>query len=248
MKGYKKIIKSCIKALVPKKLHYIFREDLQNELSQLKRKFESINICYSQEGEDLIVQRLLEKQSGFFVDVGAHHPLKLSNTYLLYKQGWRGINIDAMPGVKKVFDERRPADINIEMGVSLYESELIYYSFNLPALNTFSKEEAIAKQKLPGVFLENEQLIKTKPLAAILDQYMPSQTHIDLMSIDVEGLDEQVLRSNNWDKYKPTVILIEQHNILLQELMESEIFRYLNDKGYLLFGKCLNTAIYKRRE
>jgi hypothetical protein len=58
-----------------------------------------LNQSYSQEGEDMVLYRTFETvKEGFYVDVGAHHPDRFSNTYKFYKQGWRGINIDAMPG------------------------------------------------------------------------------------------------------------------------------------------------------
>ena len=68
-----------------------------------KRIFKTLwpfgSLCYSQEGEDMILGKIFSGQKhGFYVDVGAHHPLRFSNTYLFYLKGWRGINIDAMPG------------------------------------------------------------------------------------------------------------------------------------------------------
>ena len=74
---------------------------------------------WSQEGEDMILHRIFGgKKSGFYVDVGAHHPKRFSNTYFFYCHGWRGINIDAMPGRMKLFNQWRPKDINLEMGVA----------------------------------------------------------------------------------------------------------------------------------
>ena len=76
------------------------------------------NDSYSQEGEDLIINRLIDsKKNGFYIDIGAHHPFRFSNTYKFYKMGWNGINIDAMPGSMKLFREKRPRDINIECGI-----------------------------------------------------------------------------------------------------------------------------------
>ena len=89
------------------------------------------NLCYSQNGEDLILNRFLEnKEKGFFIDVGAHHPIRFSNTYLFYKKGWSGINIDAMPGSMTKFNKIRPKDINIEKGVGIKNDKLIFYQFN----------------------------------------------------------------------------------------------------------------------
>lgn len=76
-------------------------------------------LSFSQEGEDLILQRLLaDRPPGFFVDVGAYHPIRFSNTYVLYRQGWRGINIDATPGAMRLFSEVRSEDINLEAFVA----------------------------------------------------------------------------------------------------------------------------------
>ena len=79
---------------------------------------------FAQEGEDRVLFSLLFKlhggkhiDNGFYVDVGAHHPYYLSNTYIFYRQGWRGLNIDAMPGSMALFEKNRPRDINLESGV-----------------------------------------------------------------------------------------------------------------------------------
>ncbi len=86
----------------------------------------SIN-SYSQEGEDMVLRRLFEQKTvGYYVDVGAHHPKRFSNTYYFYKRGWRGINIDAMPGSMKLFNKMRPRDINVEIPVSSGEGEILY--------------------------------------------------------------------------------------------------------------------------
>ncbi|MFT7246563.1 MAG: hypothetical protein ACI82A_003940, partial [Candidatus Azotimanducaceae bacterium] len=72
------------------------------------------NRSWSQEGEDQILRRIFEQQStGFYVDVGAHHPKRFSNTFLFYKLGWQGINIDAMPGSMALFNRERSRDLNL---------------------------------------------------------------------------------------------------------------------------------------
>src|SRR5580658_8816405 len=74
---------------------------------------------FSQEGEDMILASFFEgKKNGFYVDVGAHHPKRFSNTHHFYIRGWRGINVDATPGSMKLFRRTRPDDINIEAAVS----------------------------------------------------------------------------------------------------------------------------------
>ena len=74
---------------------------------------------YSQEGEDVILQYIFrDQETGFYVDIGAHHPKRFSNTFGLYKMGWLGINVDPLPGCMDAFRKQRPRDINLEVAVS----------------------------------------------------------------------------------------------------------------------------------
>src|ERR1700756_330529 len=101
-------------------------------------------VSYSQEGEDMVLDRFLEhRHSGFYVDVGAHHPKRFSNTLRLYRRGWRGLNIDANPDSIRLFRRARPKDINVEAGVSSNRQLLTYFAFNEPALNTFDRDRAL---------------------------------------------------------------------------------------------------------
>ena len=165
---------------------------------------------FSQEGEDLLLKRIFEhKKNGFYIDVGAHHPFRFSNTYLFYKKGWKGINLDAMPNSMKIFEKYRPRDINLEIPVGKDGEKLVYYIFNEPALNTFDKNriEAIVSKSVYTLIREME--IQIRSLKSILDEYLPKGQNIDFMSIDVEGLDFEVLKSNDWKKYRPEILLVE---------------------------------------
>ena len=222
--------------------------NIQSVIDKLFRRDPKMtpNLCYSQNGEDLILNRLLEnKEKGFFIDVGAHHPIRFSNTYLFYKKGWSGINIDAMPGSMTKFNKIRPKDINIERGVGIKNDQLTFYQFNESALNTFCKEEALSKNK-NGYKIIKSNLIKVDTLENILDKYMPQNTPIDFLNVDAEGKDEEVLISNNWEKYKPKYLLIE---ILREEHLEdncSSIKKFLKYKGYMPINKIFDTYIFKK--
>lgn len=202
---------------------------------------------YSQEGEDMILARIFEdKSQGFYVDVGAHHPQRLSNTYYFYLKGWHGINIDAMPGIKDTFDKLRSRDINLEIAISDYPKNLTYYGFNESALNSFSQELANQYSQLDGYNIILKKIIKTYTLAEILDEYLPQNQKIDFLNIDVEGMDYEVLKSNNWSKYRPEIVLIEELNkFSADELRESKIVGFMQDNNYQLYCKTLNTLIFK---
>jgi FkbM family methyltransferase len=232
-----KILKKIASVLISGRI----KDSLENYFNQ---KFRN---SFSQEGEDLVLQRIFAgRDNGFFVDVGAHHPTRFSNTYLFYLKGWRGINIDAAPGSMAEFRKVRPGDINIECPVSDKSEIATFYIFNEPALNTFSESEAKKKNGLgPYRVIESKEL-QTETLSSILNKNLPHGKEIDFLSIDVEGLDLQVLKSNNWDLYKPKIILVED---LLQDfnliIKNSEVKKYLEDKNYLLFAKTVNTVFYK---
>ena len=205
---------------------------------------------YSQEGEDMILRRLFDNQkSGFYVDVGAHHPKRFSNTYFFYKQGWSGINIDAMPGSMKLFDKVRSRDINIEKPIFDKKQTLTYYSFNEPALNSFSKKLSNERNGKNGYFIKSSQSIKATTLEHILDKNLAKNQEIDFLSIDVEGLDFAVLKSNNFNKFRPKVILLEvldRENLINSE--NSSIVQYLTNNKYTLYVKLIHTVIFISEE
>ncbi|MDB5146688.1 MAG: FkbM family methyltransferase [Mucilaginibacter sp.] len=203
---------------------------------------------YSQEGEDMVLRSFFEGKKnykGYFVDVGAHHPYRYSNTLFFYQKGWKGINIEPTPGAIKAFNIFRRKDINLNIGVSDRRDKLIFYCFNEPALNGFSKElseERNGTSKKYKIIKEVE--VETYPLAEILDKYLPAGQKIDFLTIDVEGLDLIVLKSNNWNKYKPSYILVEDR-IDFTNLSDSEVYKYLEEQGYQLVAKTLRTLFFK---
>ncbi len=201
---------------------------------------------WSQEGEDLILHCILgEKRQGFYVDVGAHHPRRFSNTYLFYRRGWSGINIDAMPGSMRAFDRARRRDINLEVGIAEEEGWIDYYVFNEPALNGFSRELSEARDSGPSPYRLIDTLkVKVEPLAQVLDLHLGEGTAIDFLSVDVEGLDLAVLKSNDWVRYRPRVVVAEILDSDLWELRNDPTLRFMQDQGYRLCAKTVRSSIF----
>jgi FkbM family methyltransferase len=233
-------VKSLVKALLPKTVWRYLGQKRQRWFNDYGRQ------SYSQEGEDMIIERFLENRSdGFYVDVGAHHPIKFSNTYRLYRRGWRGLNIDANPGSMAVFRWIRPRDINVEAAASSSSKELTYYIFNEPALNTFNKALALERQS-SGHCISGEVTIMTSPLWQLLDQYVPPHTKIDLLTVDVEGLDYDVLLSNDWGRYSPEFILAECiGRPTLDKTNLDPIAQLLSKQHYLMIAKTMYTVLFR---
>lgn len=205
-----------------------------------------LGISYSQDKEDIFLTKYFKnKKKGFYIDVGAHHPSRFSNTYLFYKKGWKGINIDATPGSMKLFNILRPLDTNIEIPVSNNNKKINYYIFDEPALNSFSLK--LSKDRDLNTKYKIKKIIKLLPkkLSEILDTYLLKKTKIDFMSIDVEGYEYEVLQSNNWKKYKPEYLLVEVLEYDSVKIHKDKIYKFLKDKKYKLIKTIGRTAIFK---
>ena len=236
------MIKSLLKKLIPTKYW-----ETPNSFYHLYLNSHA-GTYYSQEGEDILLSRIFGEQTeGFYVDVGAHHPRRFSNTCFFYKRGWRGINIDALPGSMKVFQKLRPHDINLELAVSEREQVLTYYMFNEPALNGFSKTIS-EKRQTDEYKITNTIDVLAFPLYVILDKHLPLGQSIDFLSVDVEGLDLQVLESNDWKKYSPKVILVEILGNRLTTIENDPVYNFMINQGYILFAKLVYTCIFKLKE
>lgn len=239
------VLKKLLLAITPQKVKQIYiHPALQEQRKKEQANLEFAQLCFSQEGEDILLNRYYEyKQSGFYVDVGAHHPKRFSNTYFFYKMGWSGINVDAMPGSMKLFHDQRTRDINLEIGVGEAVSSMDFYIFEEPALNTFNPqraEELINK----GCRLVEKRNVKIDTLTNILDKHAKDKV-IDFLTIDVESMEIYILRSLDWTRYKPNFVLLEDHLFDIENLANNETFQFMRSKGYSFFGKAVKTIIYK---
>lgn len=193
----------------------------------------------------MILRRVFEGRSrGYYVDVGAHHPRRFSNTYYFYKRGWSGINVDATPGSMALFRRWRPRDINLEMAIGLSTQPLTFYLFNEPALNTFDPALAQEREKPPYRVVER-RLITPHTLTEILSQYLPAGQHIDFLTVDVEGLDLMVLQSNDWQRFRPSYVLVECFGATPETMLQNPIYQYLRGVGYRFFAMTVNTAFFR---
>jgi len=210
---------------------------------------EKPNLSYSQEGEDLVLSRIFGSQrNGFYVDIGAHHPFRFSNTAIFYRRGWRGINIDPLPGTTKLFDKYRAGDINLEIGVGASSGQLTYYMFNDPAVNTFDKELAEVCEKTGEFTRIGDKTVEVLPLSVILDRHLPLDQQIDFMTIDAEGLDFDVLQSNDWNRYSPTIIVLESLSTAdsIEGTLAAPSVVFLAEHDYQLVGKTVNSVFLKK--
>ncbi len=211
---------------------------LKRRAQQLLLGYHSYAPSFSSAGEDMILRHIIgsDKHDGFFVDVGAYHPTLFSNTYFFYLHGWRGLNIEARPGSKALFDRVRPRDINVEIGIASKRGELTYYLIGEDStMNSFSKEFL----EYLGILSEvrRELPVMVVPLNEALETYLPDGQPIDFMNVDVEGNDLEALQSNDWQRYRPRFVLVEDKSI---DPEKSDIVRFMCSCDYEL---CVQNVI-----
>ena len=189
---------------------------------------------FSQYAEDVIFRQLMHPSNhGTYVDVGAHHPFKGSNTYGLYLRGWRGLTIDPNPRFAPLFKKVRPEDVHLVEGVAREQGDLTYYQFDHDVLNSLSFERAQSLVQA-GNRVIAESKIPCRPLGLIVDEYL-SDRPIDLLSVDCEGLDLDVLISLDLEKRRPTALIVEDYAIFESFQTNSkpqEFETFLYDSGY----------------
>jgi FkbM family methyltransferase len=227
----------------------ILKEDTMQLIGTIKRRiwsmfFKNARLCYSQSGEDMILDTIFyNTQKGVYVDIGANNPYIQSNTHYFYKKGWRGFNIDALPGSMNKFKKVRGKDINIEAAISNESSDLTYYTFSSSFYNTFEGKD-IARLKTFSK-LTGQIKIRTIKLSELFDSLKIK--NIDFMSLDVEGLDLEVLKSNDWQKYRPKVLVVESvaYSYSPRELDHiTNIKTFLESVGYKYFCNSPINAFY----
>jgi len=204
---------------------------------------------YSQEGEDMILNRIFEgRRDGFYVDVGAHHPRRFSNTYFFYKRGWTGINIEPNPDAIRTFYSQRSRDKNIQCGISDCEGVRKYYHFDDSALNTFDEEIVKSRMKHSNYRLVKHEYIPLVRLDDVLKKNLDRGVRIDFLTVDAEGFDLAVLKSNDWSLFRPSFILTEVLDASFEEAVNGEVAEFMRGQQYKIFAKTFNTLIFCEAE
>lgn len=203
-----------------------------------------VQTTFSQFGEDIAISNALEmlgkKTTAYYVDIGSFHPYLYSNTLKLRFLGWNGINVDPSESSYLEFNKHRRDDINLNCAVSNNDGVEEFFEYSVKAtcrLKNGSQDNTLS--------ILGEQKIKTKKvrthtLSKILEEHLPSDKPFGLLSVDCEGMDLEVLKSNDWTKYNPWIVAVEDHD----PNRNSEICSFMEQKCYVLFATMHITKIF----
>ena len=208
----------------------------------IKHRYFKKRSSYSMDGEDLIISDYFKNKSkGFYIDVGCYHPIHRNNTFLLYKNGWSGINIDIHQFSIDLFNYLRPDDVNLNCAVSNTNGVTeMFYQKALSQISTIDKQQA--KIAFQGNIKSSK--IESFTLDVILKKLKFNDKKIDLLDVDVEGADLKVLKGFDIEKFKPELICVEIHE---KEIKNSEIYKYLSNFNYEIVWSGVFSHIFKSK-
>ena len=199
---------------------------------------------YGQFGEDTLLQALVPTTAGFYIDIGSGHPILGSNTYALYELGWRGILVDPVRANIELSQRVRPRDKSIHAAIGLNDSEVIdFIEFDTYQYSTTSESRAAEVSAL-GHKIAARYSVRILPLQQILPPAIPPGPTV--MTVDVEGEEMGVLVTNDWVKFRPDFLLIEDLTPPIQR--STAVSEFLSSKNYELIGIAGVTSLYRRLE
>ena len=205
---------------------------------------------YSQTGEDRIIHSIIEIygkwekidfSSNYYVEVGCNEPIKYSNTYSLYKNGWRGLCIDGNETLIRQFEKVRPHDICVCAVVSNSSDEITFTEFTDSGVSSVNPQHIEEWTKYSTI--ASQRRVNPTSLQTILDSHQVPK-NFALLSVDVEGHDLEVLLSLDFNIYRPALIVVEMTGFNLSNISESGIFKYLSEYGYRLIAFVIGNAYF----
>ena len=210
-------------------------------------EWREVRLSFSQLGEDSIIWHLLREHRndrGIYVDVGAFHPTRYSNTLLLHKAGWQGVNIDPNPETIAAFEAARPGDVNVCAAVSNLERRVDYLVYSGKATNRIVEPSSNERASVLGEDPLRRIPMTTRTLSGILDDKVAAGQKIDLLNIDCEGEDLNVLESLDWDRWSPRIVCVEAHGADNQQRVK----QFMATRNHALVAQMLVTFVFQRNQ
>lgn len=220
----------------------------------IKRRFRKLltqpyNKTYSQSGEDLILETMLAAmkiKTPHYLDVGANDPMWLNNTYFFYSRGANGVLIEPNPSLSRRLAKKRPRDKVLTCGIGTTAiADANFFVLSPNSLSTFSEKEAQLACMTPGIRIVETIKIPNMTLELLVKQEFADRS-LDLLSLDVEGLDEMIVLNTDWEKVRPAIICVETREFSADFTGKrvDSISHKLIGAGYRLAGLTFYNSIF----
>lgn len=210
-----------------------------------------INASYAQSGEDRIISFIfdwIQIKSPTYLDIGAHHSSWLSNTYLFYKNGSSGVCIEPDPVLFSEIKRMRKRDVCLNVGVSFDSQDVAdFYVMTSRSLNTFSREDALRCQETQNFGNQKIEKVIQVPLWTVnrvMKEHLPAG--VNLVSVDVEGLDFEIIKSFDFETYQPEVFCVETLRYIEDGTLKKnhELIQFMKNKNYFIYGETYINTIF----
>jgi len=220
-------------------------EWVQRRRDESYKKKQDSQGTYAQHGEDVELVRILRELDarGPYLDVGCNHPLRLSNTYLMYTLGWRGLCVDPLPRFAKMYRKWRPDDEFRCTAVAEYSGSVDLFEFEADVLSCI--DGALAEKYVArGYRLRGKRPVAVRRLDDLLDEAR-IEAPLSLLSIDIEGHEVSALRSIDLDRWRPALVCIEA--LTADGSRNTEALDYLLDHGYKVHSDLGLNVVFCRK-
>jgi hypothetical protein len=208
-----------------------------------------INQSFSLEGEDRIALSILrDVQNGTYMDIGCAHPVDISNTYLLYTHGWRGVCVDGREDLRSVWSEIRPEDKFVGALCGQHFEKKSYFRFPNETLNTCDPETASRYMKRYDVSEVSIERLETRTAKSIWTEEMGSGSCPNLVSIDVEGFEIPIIRGLIDESFRPDLLIIETKLFNFNRPLENPIFEEMLALRYSAIAKTPLDCFFVNRQ
>ncbi len=204
---------------------------------------------YSQCGEDLIVDfalRAMGIEHPTYLDVGANHPFRFSNTFAFYRRGNSGVTVEPDPALHRLLSRKRPRDIHINAGVgATRRPDAKFFLMSERTLNTFSEDEASRHERLGTHRIDEVRTVPIVPIGEIIGRYFDVAPP-DFLSIDVEGLDAEIVGAIDFERMRPAVICVEtiDYNAIGEGRKNSTLIDLIKSKNYIAYADTYINSIF----
>ncbi len=204
---------------------------------------------FSQCGEDIIVDfvfMILGNKNITYLDIGANHPTHYNNTYFFYRTGHRGVLIEPDSVLCQKLRNKRPKDTVLNMAVGSDGDDIIsMYVMTSRTLNTLEKSQAEALVASGHERIEAVREVRRLGINQILNTHFPSGAP-DFVSLDIEGLDLQILEAWDFDGFRPKIFCVETLTYTRDntERKLTEIIDLMISRGYRVYADTYVNTIF----
>lgn len=193
---------------------------------------------------------VLSIESPVYLDIGCFDARKFSNTFHFYERGAQGVCVDANPLLASKFAQERPRDKVVNIGLSGKSSgKMPFYVMQHETLSTFSQEEALRLESEGASAVHQTVEVDVQRIGDFLRSHFPDR-RLDLVSLDVEGLDQEIVENFDFDYVRPAVFCVEtlEYKVSGVQRKNQEIIDAMVSRGYMHYGDTFINSVFVDRQ